>query len=369
MKPFIRSILAGALILLVLTCLRVSSAPLERVAVSADRGGFVLAGSGAAFHPWGFNYDHDPDGRLLEDYWQGEWPMVERDFAAMKALGANVVRVHLQVGRFMISERKASGASLARLARLVKLAERTGLYLDVTGLGCYSRPDVPAWYNDLSEARRWDAQSRFWQAVAKTCARSSAIFCYDLMNEPVVSDGVKDRDWTPGEFAGKYFTQRLTLSLAGRTDKQAAKAWVDKMAAAVRKCDTTHLLTVGAIPWAMTWPAAKPLFYSPEVSGNLDFVSLHFYPKANEVDKALAALAVYKAGKPIVIEETFPLGCSMEELAQFIEGSRKTATGWIGFYWGETIAQYHEDKQKPYSARVAEWLEYFVKNANKMKGN
>lgn len=26
------------------------------------------------------NYDHDDDGRLLEDYWQDEWPTVVEDF-------------------------------------------------------------------------------------------------------------------------------------------------------------------------------------------------------------------------------------------------------------------------------------------------
>ena len=38
---------------------------LERVRVSADKKGFVLEGSGKRFTPWGFNYDHDADGRLI----------------------------------------------------------------------------------------------------------------------------------------------------------------------------------------------------------------------------------------------------------------------------------------------------------------
>ena len=32
-------------------------------------------------------------------------------------------------------------------------------------------------------------QARFWQAVAARCAASPAVFCYDLMNEPVVPGG------------------------------------------------------------------------------------------------------------------------------------------------------------------------------------
>ncbi|HEX4122425.1 MAG TPA: cellulase family glycosylhydrolase [Verrucomicrobiae bacterium] len=335
-----------------------ASPALEPIVISPDGRHFALAGSGLPFQPWGFNYDRDTSGRLLEDYWQAQWPVVEKDFTAMKALGANVVRIHLQLGKFMQTARKPDRQSLDQLARLLRLAQDNGLYLDLTGLGCYNRKDVPAWFNALGEKQRWDVQSRFWEAVSETCAHSPTIFCYDLMNEPLAGGAAADKDWTPGEFAGKCYVQRLTLDLAGRTDKQVAKAWVDKMAGAIRKHDKTHLLTVGAIPWALTWPTAKPLFYSREVGKNLDFISLHFYPKTGEVDKALKALAVYNVGKPIVIEEMFPLNCSMPELSQFIDGSRKLACGWIGFYWGESA-----------SPLTSQWLEYFVKKANDSKSN
>ena len=76
-------------------------------------GGFALAASGARFVPWGFNYDHDENGRLLEDYWDTEWPKVDADFREMKDLGANVVRVHLQLGKFM----KARPSPIREVAR------------------------------------------------------------------------------------------------------------------------------------------------------------------------------------------------------------------------------------------------------------
>src|SRR6187551_20650 len=69
------------------------------VRVAADKSGFVLEPSGRAFRVWGVNYDHDPPGRLIEDYWIEEWPRVEQDFAQIRKLGANVVRVHLQFGK------------------------------------------------------------------------------------------------------------------------------------------------------------------------------------------------------------------------------------------------------------------------------
>jgi cellulase (glycosyl hydrolase family 5) len=334
---------------------------LEFIKISKDGRRFILSNSGGEFQPWGFNYDHDRNNRLLETYWKKEWDSVASDFKEMKELGANTVRVHLQVSRFMKSAKETNRESLEQLARLLSLAEKTGVYLDLTGLGCYDKKEVPRWYNQLNEQERWDVQARFWEAVAETCRNSPAVFCYDLMNEPVLSDDKKNRDWTPGAFGDRYFVQRLTLDFAGRTQKEIAEAWVNKMAAAIRKHDAQHLLTVGAIPWALTFTNAKPLFYSPEVSKNLDFVSVHFYPKSGEVGKALKALAVYDIGKPIVIEEMFPLSCSLRELDQFIDGSRPLATGWIGFYWGKTIDEYKTGKGTISDSITREWLEYFSK--------
>src|SRR5207302_2290966 len=135
--------------------------------------------------------------------------------------------------------------------------------------------------------------------------------------------------------------------------------WVEQMVTALRKDDREGLITGGAIPWALTWPGAKPLFYSKEVSRKLDFVSLHFYPKKGEVDKALKALAVYDIGKPMVIEEMFPLNCSISELDEFVEGSKSLATGWIGFYWGKRIEEYKNGPRDISDSLTLEWLEYF----------
>jgi hypothetical protein len=343
------------------TILQAVPGKLEWIQLSPDKLQFIGATSKARFRPWGFNYDHDAGGRLLEDYAAAEWSKVVSDFEEMKALGANTVRIHLQVARFMRAATEPNPDALALLGRLVTLAEKTGLYLDVTGLGCYHKQDVPAWYDALDEAPRWEVQARFWQAVAKICKRSPAVFCYDLMNEPVLSTDQKNRDWTPGEFGGKHFVQRLTLDLAGRTQAQVARAWVDKLVEAIRGEDARHLITVGEIPWVMVWPNAKPLFHAPEVGAKLDFVSIHVYPETGKLDKVFAGLKSYApVGKPIVIEETFPLKCSMADLDRFIGESRNSVDGWIGFYWGKTITEYEADKQDIHGAIIKSWLQYFV---------
>jgi len=333
---------------------------LEWVRVSDGGADFVSAESGGKFVVWGVNYDHDHAGRLLDDYWESDWPTVVEDFGEIKALGANVVRLHLQLARIMRAQQEPDPGALKRLARLVARAEDAGLYLDITGLGCYHKKDVPRWYDALDEAARWGVQALFWESVARTCAESPAVFCYDLMNEPVLPGANrKESEWLLGEFGGKHFVQRITLDLAGRPREQVAKAWVGKLVAAIRRHDNRHLITVGVIPWAHVFPKAKPLFHSKEVGGSLDFVSVHFYPRKGEVDKALAALAVYDTGKPLVVEEMFPLKCSIRELDAFVDGSRKMADGYMGFYWGRTAEEYKRDGGTIAGAITQGWLEYF----------
>jgi len=124
------------------------------IAVAKDKKAFVLDPSGNKFTLWGLNYDRDDQGRLLEDYWAAEWAAVEKAFQDMEKLGATVVRIHLQVGKFMDAADKPNEKALNRLTQLLDLAERTKLYLDLTGLGCYHKKDVPAWYDKLSEKDR-----------------------------------------------------------------------------------------------------------------------------------------------------------------------------------------------------------------------
>ncbi|MGE5611920.1 MAG: cellulase family glycosylhydrolase [Bacillota bacterium] len=342
---------------------------LDWIRPSQDKTHFVRGGTAERVVLWGFNYDRDDAGRLLEDYWADEWDTVAEDFREMKALGGNVVRVHLQVSRFVTSADRPNMENLERLRKLVRLAEDTGLYLDVTGLGCYHKQDVPAWYTALGESARWAVQARFWKEVVGVCKESPAIFCYDLMNEPIIGGGDDPKDWLPGKpLGGKYYVQRLTLDPRGRSDKEIAKAWVETLTTSIRSVDNRHMITVGVIPWAQIFKGAKPLFYSPEVGGPLDFVSVHFYPKAVDVEESLAALRVYEVGKPLVIEEIFPLEAGSERTEQFIEKSRTHVDGWISFYWGKTI---DENKRKGDigGAVIAQWLERFRTMSPYLQGN
>ena len=338
-----------------------TAAELPWIELSPDGYGFVEAGSKKPFVPWGFNYDHEGDGRLLEDYWVDDWARVESAFTEMKQLGANIVRIHLQFGRFMIAPNEANPDALNRLRLLVELAETNRLYLDLTGLGCYHRQDVPDWYDALEESERWAAQATFWEAVARACSDSPSIFCYDLMNEPVVPAGNKKRsDWLGPGFADKHFVQFISLDRGGRDRTDIARKWIGTLVRAIRRYDRRHLITVGLVPWSLDRPGLTSGFVPDAIAGDLDFLAVHLYPESGKIDRAIETLRGFAAaGKPVLIEETFPLKCDAGELAEFLGQSRGIASGWIGFYWGRTPEQLRPP------ATIAEaltlgWLELFV---------
>jgi len=360
------------LVLLGITADRATAGEMPWVRVADDKHGFVLSQSEQTFVPWGFNYDHDENGRLLEDYWDKEWPKVEEDFKEMKGLGANVVRIHLQTGKFMEGPSEPNEQALKQLERLVGVAEKLGLYLDITGLACYRKKDVPDWYERLGEQQRWDVQARFWEAVAQRCVKSPAIFCYDLMNEPVVPGGTrKPGEWLGPSFLGMdsgYFVQFITLEQRDRPRPDIARLWCHKLVAAIRKHDQRHLVTVGLVPWSLERPGLTSGFVPKEIVPELDFIAVHLYPEKSKIKEALATLSGFAVGKPVIIEEMFPLNCPVPEFEQFLDESKKTASGWIGFYWGKTAEEYRKSNTIQ-DALMLGWLEVFQKRAEDAQRN
>ena len=81
-----------------------------------------------------------------------------------------------------------------------------------------------------TSAGRWAAQCRFWEAVAARCAKSPAVFCYDLMNEPVVPGGQrKPGDWLGPPLGEFHYVQVITLDQKDRPRPEIARAWVETL--------------------------------------------------------------------------------------------------------------------------------------------
>ncbi len=344
---------------------------MERLVVGPDSRGFVLAESKKPFHPWGFNYGNN--GRLIEDFWDNDWATVAADFQKPKGLGANVLRIHLQFGKFMSAPDRPNRAALRQLSRLLLLAEETGIYLDLTGLASYRPGDTPRWYNAMDERRRWSAQSNFWSAVADTCASSPAVFCYDLMNEPVSpGDKRKPGEWAAGSFGGMDFVQCITLDPGKRKREDVAVQWIRTMTAAIRSHDARALITVGLLPWDPNWGHLSG-FIPDKIAPELGFISVHIYPETKQPDLAMAALRKCAVGKPVVIEETFPLSCGSEQEETFLLASKAIACGWIGHYDGLNLADYdaleRAGKLTLAQSIYRDWQRLFVKLKPELAGD
>jgi hypothetical protein len=191
------------------------------------------------------------------------------------------------------------------------------------------------------------------------------VFCYDLMNEPVVPGG-KGKDWLGPAFAGSYFVQLIALDQADRSRPDIARRWIHLLASAIREKDKRHLITVGLVDWSLDRPGLTSGFVPAKVADDLDFISVHLYPHKGKIKEALQTLEGFAVGKPVLIEETFPLACSAEELGDFIEKSKKHAAGWLGFYWGKPPEELRRS-QTIADAMTLGWLELFQRNAKALE--
>jgi hypothetical protein len=342
--------------LLLVAC---GAAHMQPVRVSPDNKGFILVPSNEKFVPWGHNYAAEG----MEDPAERSWQKIRSDFVDLKNMGANVARIHLQFPMFMDGPDKPNAAALKRLGQLLDLAEEQRIYLDITGLACYRPEKRAAWYDAMSDKDRWATQARFWETIAAACARSPAVFCYDLANEPIVL-GDRKEGWYTGRLGGFDFLQRLSLDQHDRPRDEISLEWTRLMVAAIRKQDRQHLITIGMLPaWGVSQTAVGP---------ELDFIAVHIYPEAGKVDEALRTLKRFDIGKPIVVEETFPLSCGVPDLRQFLLQSRGLAAGWIGQYPHESPAELEALRQSKKitipQAAYLDWIDLFGQLGPQMTG-
>jgi hypothetical protein len=319
---------------------------MDFVKLSPDKKGFVLDPSGYRYIPWGHNY---ASVDIMEQL--GNDPnRVEREFAEMKAAGTTVARVHPDMPAFFDGPQKLNAQAVDRLKRLLAIAEKSGIYLHVTGLACYKINNRLAWYDALDDESRWQTQEFFWSTLAETCAQSPAVFCYDLVNEPAARGEIAD-GWYTGRMGDVEFCQRLTLSQPRqRSGDDIFREWTKRMVAAIRKHDQRRLITLGMLPFPGAYKSA---------ADQLDFVSPHLYPKSNQVDAEIELLRKFDFGKPIVIGETFPLSCSADEEREFLLKSRGLAQGWIGHWPDESPEKLAELRQQnKITIEQAIWLSW-----------
>lgn len=331
---------------------------METVKIAPAKNRFVLHPSGDRYIPWGHNYASvDIMERLANDP-----SRIEREFAEMRAAGATVARIHPEMPRILAGPGKANPQAVDQLEKLLKIAENAGIHLKITGLACYKIKERIAWYDSMEEQDRWKTQAFFWETIARTCARSPVVFAYDLVNEPVAAGQPAD-GWYAGKMGDVEFCQRLTLMSGMRTGDEVFREWTKRMVAAIRTHDQTHLITMGMLPFPDAYKA---------VAEQLDFVSPHLYPKTGKVDDEIKLLKQFDWGKPVVIGETFPLSCSVDEERDFLLNSRYVARGWMGHWPDESPAKLAELKKTGkatiHNTIWLSWVELFQEIGPQMTG-
>ena len=116
------------------------------------------------------------------------------------------------------------------------------------------------------------------------------------------------------------------------------------------------------VDWSLDRPGLTSGFVPSTIAPAVDFLCVHLYPKRGKVDEAIKTLEGFAAaGKPVVIEETFPLFCGGRGVrARSSSATKDQAAGWIGFYWGKTPEELKRSKTIP-DAMTLGWLEIFRK--------
>jgi hypothetical protein len=335
---------------------------LERVVTStAGNGTFVGSASGLTFTPWGHNYG--PAQGLIDDNWYDatNFAQIVADFRELKLMGTTTLRIHPQLNKFMLNPTTPNTAAFDQLNRLAVVAEKLGLYLDVTGLGAWRKADnnIPDtqpgvadaddWLSSPDEELRWHAQEIWWENAARRLKDRPSVVWFNLMNEMVAVDAPA---YCNNEFGGYCFVQTIVLALNGRDQGTVLRTWIARMHAAIERGEgrprtaPDHRTT-----------ASNLLFENKDLTADLDDMMLnHSYPgedpatPVSEVDQEIAHIKATKIpGKPLVVEEFFfvldtdpappDLACGGDCLEHVLQATRPEANGWLGHAGGTTLAQ------------------------------
>ena len=325
------------------------TATLPKVRISPDGRGFRAADRD--YRPFGLTYFRPGTGWAPQLWKQYDADATRADFARMKELGVNCVRVFLSYGSFLTETNALAPEGVAKFDQFLAMAEQAGVYVHPTG------PDhwegTPGWAraDRIADEQVLTALENFWSLFAARYRGRNVIFAYDLRNEPEVgwdspalrrkwndwldrkysapanvarSWGQPDRELQPGAIPVPEAKDRPgnpELLDYQRFREDVADDWTRRQVNAIKRADPNALVTVGLIQWSI--PVLLPRvahysgFHPARQARYLDFLEVHFYPLehgfyeyANAQDELrnLAYLdcvvrETARPGKPVVIGE------------------------------------------------------------------
>jgi hypothetical protein len=301
-----------------------AAAPLPEV----ERQGSDLVAAGERFQAWGFNYglrQRYPILRYFDRPTEQRLRQVVGDMREARRLGANTLRVYLEIKSFMRGPNQPRRHALAALSTLLDKAEKLHVYLDLTGNLVWRAP--PPWYDALPEQARWAVQARFWRAVARVAQGSPAVLVYELTSEPVVHDS---EHWYGGELDGYTFIQRIVRETSGRDPSELARRWISLLTKSIRAHDRRHLIGIGLLPFGGPFGPAN-------IADLIDVLLVHEYPEDGREHEAISLVRDFAArGKPVVLGETAPLLGTPDTWSAFLTGCSGFLDGYLFFYDGRT---------------------------------
>ena len=301
---------------------------------------------------WGLNWglgDHEPVIAYFDDPTAARLAVLRAELGTARAMGANSMRIYLQLGQVMVSPTRPRQRTLDALRRLLALAQADRIYLDITGDLLWRPSQTPAWYSRLHWRARWRVQATFWRAVAHAAASSPAVLCYELTSEPIVSS-------TPGYYYGPigrwWFVQSIATASAAATADTLARRWTRLLANAVRSEDDRPV-TIGLLP-----NTSGP-FAPANVAGLLDMLVVHEYPSTGQAKAAISVIRSFAAfHKPVLLGETLLLDDDGPTQAAFLTGAGGYLTGAFEFFDGRDPRTI--DVRTIYDAVYQEGLEQFL---------
>lgn len=275
---------------------------MPRISVHGDH----LTRDGKPWRAFGYNWGAGTRYPILRYFDRPSAARLDALVAEMRTarrLGANSLRIPLELHQVMQSPTRPRPVTLRALAALLAAAEREGVYLDITSNVAWRRALSPGWYDRLPEPQRWDVQARLWRHVAGVASRSPAVLCYELTSEPLINLGTPDPSrYYIGDYGGYTFLQ-VVAAAAGRDPRAVARAWASKLRDAVHSRDDRPV-TIGLLPFDSPEFAFSPT----NIASAVDMITLHDYPKAGHGGESAGIIRrAAGLGKPVMLGETFIL--------------------------------------------------------------
>lgn len=297
---------------------------MPRMTVHGDR---LYAGA-KLWRAWGMNWgvaNHVPVIAYFDHPTAANLSVLRAELGTARSMGANSMRIYLQLGQVMATATRPRTQTLAALGQLLALAQHDRIYLDITGDLVWRPSRSPAWYARLSRRARWQVQARFWKAVAHTAADSPAVLCYELTSEPTISP-------TAGYYYGQigpwWFVQSVATARGRRAD-QLARAWTKLLANAVRSQDDRPV-TIGLLP------VTNGPFAPANIAGLLDMLVVHEYPNTGQAPGGISLIRSFAAShKPVLLGETFMLNDDAPTQQTFLTGAAPYLSGALEFFDGQ----------------------------------